>query len=469
MFKVSLPQIFKIVVALVVGIVLSQLPLAAGLERSSMIYVGVFIAMVVLMAAKAVPDFVAVLAACGTLVIFKVGALTEVFAPFAGGTVWQIISILAFAVAAQKGSLLSLITLNVLKPFKPTYMGQVAAVMTAITILNFMIPSSFAKVAMLAPVVINICDHCGYKKNSKEAAGLLIAVFIPAIQCSFAFTTGSTAWSYMIGFMQTETFHPTFTFTSWLASTWVWVVVMMVGTYLFIGLFNRPKDGGLVNKEFVNDTIAKLPPLTAKDKINAVILLVSIVLWMTESLHGLNGIGITIVAVFFYFVTGILTPQEFKANVDWPTVMLIGGILCLAGFTSTLGLSDVLANLLGPVAEVITSHIAVMIIVVCIITFVLRYVFVSNAPIILVVCAALLPVLFGKSIHPFVLVFTLHQIGACFQTSYNYILLPPVYPLTQDRLAEHKALVPYAYAYPVICTLGLLASIPMWNSLGYLG
>ena len=87
---------------------------------------------------------------------------------------------------------------------------------------------------------------------------------------------------------------------------------------------------------------------------------------------------VAIAADVAFFAAGLLTAPEANAKGQWTLVVFIGGILSIAKFMNTTGVSAWLASLLGPIFAPIMSSPYIFVPCLCIITFALRYVIVSQ-------------------------------------------------------------------------------------------
>ena len=124
-------NILWIVVSLLCIAVGCIIPPPEGLTVEAMRFAGVFVAALILLISKAVPDWAGLLFCCCMLVCLKVGSVATVFSAFSGSTWWLIVMVFAFAAALGSTGLLKRIALKILGIFPATYNGAVLALMTA--------------------------------------------------------------------------------------------------------------------------------------------------------------------------------------------------------------------------------------------------------------------------------------------------------------------------------------------------
>lgn len=101
-----------------------------------------------------------------------------------------------------------------------------------------MIPSSYAKTSIMAPLIGQVCEAVGAEPNSQSGRGLWFANFMGTYILGIAFMSGSAFVALMIGFMQGLAF----TWGSWLKCTIVWYLVLIVLTYLYCTIICKPKE-----------------------------------------------------------------------------------------------------------------------------------------------------------------------------------------------------------------------------------
>jgi hypothetical protein len=90
----------------------------------------------------------------------------------------------------------------------------------------------------------------------------------------------------------------------------------------------------------------------------SVILLVTLLLWMTDSWHGIRPAWIGLVSACLCLMPGIgfLTSDEFVAGVNFRTCLYLAGILGLAAVVAWSGLGDAIGSRLIPLLPLDPAH-----------------------------------------------------------------------------------------------------------------
>lgn len=228
MSKQMKKTIFGILGGIVLMLLIAYLPPETEMmSRQGWQYLGCFGFLLTCLISGALPDWVATLATMVMLLVFKLGKVADVTVEFSGTTVWLCIGVFIMSVGINNSGFMKRLALWVLTKFPGTYRGQVTAMMLAGIITTPMIPSSYAKTSIMAPLIGQVCEAVGAEPNSKAARGLWFANFMGTYILGIAFMSGSAFVALMIGFMQGLAF----TWGSWLKCTIVWYLVLIVLTY----------------------------------------------------------------------------------------------------------------------------------------------------------------------------------------------------------------------------------------------
>ena len=174
MSKQMKKTIFGILGGIVLMLLIAYLPPETEMmSRQGWQYLGCFGFLLTCLISGALPDWVATLATMVMLLVFKLGKVADVTVEFSGTTVWLCIGVFIMSVGINNSGFMKRLALWVLTKFPGTYRGQVTAMMLAGIITTPMIPSSYAKTSIMAPLIGQVCEAVGAEPNSKAARGLV--------------------------------------------------------------------------------------------------------------------------------------------------------------------------------------------------------------------------------------------------------------------------------------------------------
>ena len=285
MSKQMKKTIFGILGGIVLMLLIAYLPPETDMmTRQGWQYLGCFAFLLTCLISGALPDWVATLATMVMMLVFKLGTVADITVEFSGTTVWLCIGVFIMSVGINNSGFMKRLALWVLTKFPGTYRGQVTAMMLAGIITTPMIPSSYAKTSIMAPLIGQVCEAVGAQPNSKAARGLWFANFMGTYILGIAFMSGSAFVALMIGFMQGLVF----TWGSWLKCTIVWYVVLIVLTYLYCTIICKPKEKLAGDVTFLKEQYNALGAVSKKEKQGIIIVALAIVLWITQKVHGVD-------------------------------------------------------------------------------------------------------------------------------------------------------------------------------------
>ena len=449
-----------------IGIGIALIPPPELLTVASMRFLGIFATTILMLIFQLYPAPLVTLLACVAFAAFGVSKFPEAFTAWSGETMWTVILMMIFATGIAKTGLIDRIAFNIIKFFPASYTGMVLAIMATSTVLAPLVPNSYSKCAVLGPFAAAVAKANNIEKGSKPAAGLFCAFYVPAANHSIAFLTGSAMTFVLIGMMG-EGY--AFSWIGWFVAASVWFVVNVALTFLFIQLYYKPKKNLPISKDLIHQRIKELGPMSKKEIGAAVIMLVSILLWVLGSTIGLKAYAVAALAFAAMFLMDIFTMKDFQNAVPWGgLITLVASLLSISALVSTVGVGAWLAKVAAPLITQVIPNVYIFLIVLCVATYLLRYLECTGLATLAIIAAIFLPIGQTLGIHPFITLFADYMALLVWNLSFHN----PYYLQAEavvDGLITHKNVVSMSYAYMLINLLGLLASVPLWRALGMLG
>jgi DASS family divalent anion:Na+ symporter len=454
------------------------------LSAASFVYAGVFLSVVLLLLTEALPDWVVVMAASSLLILtdalFRTfGVYTDpvfttagLFGAFSGSTVWLIIMVFALSAGISKSGLLNRIAIWILSKFPPTYNGAVLAMMLTGTVLSPLIPSVNAKVNILIPFATSTSEEMKVKPQSKPALGLFGACYLPAYIGGNAFLTGSVYASVICGFITSYAESlgadgATFTFGSWFAAAAIWFIILLVGTYLYCAIICKPKEKMEFSRDLYEQRLKEMGPMSRDEKTAGIILLVSLVLWSTSSIHHMDTGMIGWAAICIMCATGLLKPTDINAKVPWSLIIFIGSLLGMANYMGSLGWSDTIAAALGPVLSPVVSNKYLFVLTICVFTYILRFLIIEQNTALVVVMAIFGGLMKAAGINLYVIIFVEFMSSMVWTTPYMNPFAMATLGVAGGKYVTYKEMQKLSFVYMVINLVGCLLSIPLWTGMGF--
>ncbi len=463
MSKQTKKILFGIMAGLIAMLIIGFLPAETELmSRQAWKYLGCFAFLLITLVSGSLPDWIATLSTMVLLLAFRVGTVSEITAQFSGSTYWLCVGVFLMSIGVNNCGIMKRLALWVLTKFPGTYKGQVLAMMLSGIITTPMIPSSYAKTSIMAPLIGQVCHAVGAEPNSKEARGLWYANFIGTYILGIAFMSGSAFVGLMIGFMQGLTF----TWGSWLRCTFVWYIVMIICTYIYCAILCSPGKPLAGDVSFLKKQYEALGSISLKEKQGTIILIVAVILWITQRVHGIDAGFVAITASIAFFSCGLLTAPDANAKGQWTLLIFIGGILGIASLMQSTGVSSWFASILGPVLAPVMVNPYIFVLAICLITYALRYVVVSQTCMLTMMIAIFGPLMEGAGISMFVLVFVEWLCSSYWNTPYQSAPVVGFMKMTGEYGIDHSCGKRASYAYMIMTLLAMMASVPLWKAIG---
>lgn len=462
--KLNVKNVISILATIFMVICLFAKPFP-GLEAVGMRFLGIFVWWIFMMLLNPIPNYLSSMIGVIIAIVAGCTTLEAGFSAFSGSTIWIMIGCLGLAAGLTASGVLTRIALHVLKLFPGTFTGQFMAVTTASIVLAPMFTAPAAKTAILLPIVNEIGDQMGYEPHSKGIAGLTSIVSIIANFHGIVFMTGSLNPAFILslcgasmGWMQ------------WFLFALVWTVVSLAILLVVHLIYFNPDRGkpkeehSHIGKEVIQARIDQLPKVNWKEIVSLVVLLVAAVLWITESVHGIPSAVVAIAVWCVYMLMNLFSAADFSTKIPWSLVVFIACLLGLSNAVGSTGVSGWVAGLISPVVASISGNTTLVIIVVALICFALKFGTVNyfvTVPIFIVMLS-------DVAIAPVVIAFVCAVSNFAYFWSYQSFSLVSLLVMSDGRV-DYKDLGTSTWWYFPACILGIIASIPWWSVLGYIG
>lgn len=437
----------------------------AGLEVGGMRFLAVFSWWIVLMILDLVPMHVSTIAACLLCILVGVpDAATIAFSQWGSNVVLLMVGAFGMAAALSTSGLLRRLALSVVRIAPKKGLAQLIAFEIATLLITPWIPAAVGKQALLVPIGEQVASQLGYKPHSRAYTSFfaVVATFTAAIGLCFLTGHGSVATS--LAFLPVAP-----DWLGWFSRTWVYLLVAVgLFTAFIVFYFNSSmkKDGavevdGEALAKAVNEQLAEMGKLRGKELYSAFVLVGAIVFFLIGGFVGVPAHVVALAAWLLLAAGGLFTAQEFQTKINWQIVILVGSILGLIGLLQSSGVAAWIATLAGPVITPLAAQPIVLVLVLVLLVYALRFVMVPPTTIL-----ALIVAMFAASpIDPFVFAFSVMISAQIWIMPYMNPTILASMGFTGGRVVQ-KDINVSAVAFAVINFVALLASVPYWSMLG---
>lgn len=296
---------------------------------------------IVLWATSLLPEFITALLFFTVAMATKIAPAEVVFGGFASSAFWLVFSGFVLGVAIRKTGLADRAARALSARLTDSWPLMVASVVLLSYALAFVMPSNMGRIALLMPIVAAMAKRAGIADGSRAWYGLALAVGFGTFQLSATILPANVPNLVMSGAAEgSYNIHLNYVPYLLLHTPVLGILkgTILIGLicWLFPGAPQPPRD------------MAPPAPMSAQEKRLAWLLAVVLVMWVTESWHGIGPAwtGLAASVVVMLPRVGFITGEEFSGGVNMRTCIYVAGILGLAVTVTQTGIGSAVGEAL---------------------------------------------------------------------------------------------------------------------------
>ncbi|MDF7647539.1 citrate transporter [Pantoea sp. Acro-805] len=296
---------------------------------------------IMLWASARLPEYLTALLFFASATLLNIVPTSTIFSGFASSAFWLVLSGFVLGAAIRKVGLAQRWANWLVVPLSQSWPRMVAGTIVLTYLLALVMPSNMGRIALLMPVVLALGERAGIKAGSQGSIGLALAVGFGTFQLSASILPANVPNLVLSGAAESAYQLHLQWLPWWLLNmpvVGIGKAVVLTGCLLF--LF-RAKPQPVKHRD-------ALAPLSGSEWRLMGLLAVTLLLWMTDSVHGLSAawIGLAAACICLLPRVGFLTGDDFATGVNFRTCIYIAGILGLATVVVDSGLGRLIANAL---------------------------------------------------------------------------------------------------------------------------
>ena len=342
-------RLTRIALVIVIGVIIWFLPHAAAIKPAAWHLLAIFIATIIGFMLHPIPvggvAFIGltVTAATGTL---KIG---DILSGLSSGTAWLIAGAFFFSRSFQKTGLGRRISFVIIKLFGSSSLSLMYSLLISDVIIAPVTPSNTARSGgMFFPIVRSLSSSFGSEPGptAKKVGRFLISgMFHGDNIISGLFMTAMAGNPLMVG-MIAKASGAEITWGSWLLGASVPVLLALIIIPLFLYWLENPEIKKTPEaKVAAEKELTSMGPMKTSEKWLLAIFILALVLWATTQWTKINATTVALISISLMLVTEVLDWNDVIGEKNaWDVLIWMGGIMCLAGFLSKLGLVPYVAK-----------------------------------------------------------------------------------------------------------------------------
>jgi di/tricarboxylate transporter len=255
------------------------------------------------------------------------------------------------------------------------------------------------------------------------------------------------------------------TWGAWARAAFPLGISFFVFSYLAILVLYRPSKGAKLNPMVIEAQLRTLGPLTLSEKISLATVTFSILGFLTQPWHHVNGAWIAILSFLILFVSSVLDEKSIRADIDWNFLISFGALVGFGNVISASGLTGVMAKEIGVHLEIFTGNKLMFLLVISVAVHLVRFLL-PLTPALVVSILSITPVLSTLGVNPLV-------IGLVVLASSNPWFFPHqdnvylnILQYTEGKLFRHEQTWKLACLHVLIVMLAVAMSLSYWRYLG---
>lgn len=288
-----------------------------------------------LWATARLPEYLTALLFFAVAMIVAAAPADVIFAGFRSTAFWLILSGFIFGAAIRKVGLADRLAHSLAAHITGSWLRMVCGIVFLTYALAFIMPSNMGRIALLMPIVMAIADRAKLEKGSRGRIGLALIVGFGTFQLSASILPANVPNMVMAGAAE-GSYGLRFSYLSYLALHAPILgickgIILSACVWYFFPASPLPWKAE-----------SALPPMSPAEKRLAIILGVTLVLWVTDAFHGIQPawVGLASACLCLLPKTGFLSSEEFSQGINIRTCIFIAGILGLAAYVAQSGLGD---------------------------------------------------------------------------------------------------------------------------------
>ena len=349
-----------------------------GLTQASMKTMGVILCTIMFWVGSVFPFIVGCLFMYCALILSGAAPYSVVSTGIAGSVVCFMFGAMGICAALNKTGAMKRIAFSIMRLFPPTFTGMSMGIFLTFTMINFLIPSTAAKVTIYLPLAKTISDAMGFGPNTRGRYGIWMAAFAGMYVTSPGFYTGNLICPFMMSFQPADVVAAV-TNLKWALYAFPWMVLVTLGMIIGIRFLYKPEVNTTeLSRDFIRTQLEQMGGIKKREAISLGVLFACVILWAIEDRTGFDSHVIAVAGLTFLLMTGTLSVADFRESESWTTLLSSGTILTLGTVLTSVGINDYVAKLISPIIVSLSSNTFIFMAALVILIYLMHLVLASS-------------------------------------------------------------------------------------------
>lgn len=279
------------------------------------------------------------------LAVFKVAPTTLIFSTWTTSMMYLIIGAYLIAVAVKESGLGERIAYKFIVKYVSSFKSIIVSIFALTFILALLIPHPWPRAFLIMSVMAVVVKSADIPRE--DAVKIGFTVFTASIPVSMIFLTGDAS----INPLAAASYDPEpVGWLKWFEVMGLPMIVTSIITMVMILFMFKPTKEVNVNKTEILEKLEAMGPMSGKELRTAVWVTLAIILWMTDTLHGIDIGWVTLfiaMGMAMPKIGGILTPQSWS-GVPVQTLIFLTAAVAIGRVGGATGMNTWIAQTVLP-------------------------------------------------------------------------------------------------------------------------
>jgi di/tricarboxylate transporter len=276
---------------------------------------------------------------------------------------------------------------------------------------------------------------------------------------------GSFVCFFMLGLLPPEV-GGSITWGYWFLVAWLLSVSFFCCSFLAIIALHRPTEKTMEMVPSVTAAqLRTLGPLTVDEKVCIIAVATSLLGFLTQSWHHIDGAWVAMLSFLILFGASVLDQNSVRTSIDWAFLISLGALISFGNVISKSGLPEIIAQASKPYLAFLVGSPFIFLPAVTLSVVLIRFML-PSFPSLVVSILALLPISATLEISPLVLGLIVLLANEPWLLPHQSMIFQTLMSSTEARLIEHPDAVKLALLHVLISVLCVALSIPYWQYMG---
>jgi len=339
--------ILKWIISILVPVIIFMMPESASFTPAVRGFVAITFWGIFCMATEIIPSTLAAIMLPVFYILFNVAKPAQAFAPWTSTVIWIAVGGIIIASILMTSGLATRIAFFTIIKSGGSFNGTLIGLAIAGIVINPFVPSVMGKLAIIVPIALGVCHALGLEAKSKGASAVMLAAFVGIAGTRIGFYTGDGGIPMMMNIVADITKSP----VSWTGYAYHNLLPSLIFTAISIGIIivALKPENTIEKKDVIIEKYKELGLMTSNEKKVAVLLGITILGLVTDSIHKIDPAWIFMVIALITFLPGIrLMNDEKLGKLNYKILFFISGCMAIGTVAGASGAGKWMADLLFP-------------------------------------------------------------------------------------------------------------------------